>query len=441
MSFVDIEFWICLVPICLIYQISPQRHRRKILLVSSYCFYGAWDVRFLSLIFLSTLTDYICGPLASSSKPKISRLAVSVSLFVNLGLLFTFKYLSAFVLYLNETFALKIPVYNGLLEWGLPIGISFYTFQTLSYTLDCYKKKIKPEKNFVTFSLYVSFFPQLLAGPIERPKRLIPQLHNLKKIRLSGLKSAMPLLFWGGYKKLFVADNIYPMVKTVFLQPQLNIYELILSSFFVTLVVYCDFSAYSDLARGIARIFNIDLCVNFRPFIFCRNTTEFWQNWHISLTSWIRDYVFIPLVRSPLGRNFRTVTIVVAFLIVGIWHGPQVSWLLWGGTAAAFFIFFRILEKSSFNFPFITMPFMYVMYVCLGFLHEVRFMDLSKFYHMDFQSFGEVLGILRVSAAYLVLFILYEAFIYYSKNEEPVTLWSPSLQGVYYGICSFFHLF
>lgn len=437
MSFVDIEFWICFIFVGGFYQITPEKHKRKILLVSSYCFYGAWDIRFLSLILLSTITDYICGPLAANSRTGVSRLGLSISLFVNLGLLFIFKYLTTFVLYLNEAFDVEIPIYNGLLSWGLPIGISFYTFQTLSYTLDCYRKKISPEKNFVTFSIYVSFFPQILAGPIERPKHLIPQFQNLKKISLDSIQKAMPLLFWGGFKKLYVADNIYPMVKTVFLQPQLNIYEVILSGFFVTLVVYCDFSAYSDLARGMARIFNIDLSINFKPFIFCRNTREFWQNWHITLTSWVRDYIFMPLVRSSMGRNFKGMTLVFAFLLMGFWHGPQFSWLLWGGVASGFFIFLRNLEKSPLNFSFITMPLMYVMYVLLGLLHEIRFVDLSKFLDIDFNSFGEMSGILYVSMPYLVPFVLYEAFIHYGKKEEPVIHWPVSLKGVYYGICSF----
>ena len=352
-------------------------------------------------------------------------------------LLFVFKYLSTFIFYVNETFNTHLPIDEGFLSWGLPVGISFYTFQTLSYTIDCYRKKISPEKNFVTFSLYVSFFPQLLAGPIERPKRLIPQLQNLEKISLESIQRAMPLLFWGGFKKLYVADNIYPMVKTVFLQPQLNIYEVVLSGFFVTLVVYCDFSAYSDMARGMARIFNVDLSINFKPFIFCRNTREFWQNWHISLTSWVRDYIFMPLIRSSLGKKFKTITVIFTFLVMGFWHGPQVSWLLWGGVASGFFIFLRILEKSSFNFSFITIPLMYAMYVLLGFLHEVRFVDLSKLIDMDFNSFGEVLGILYVSIPYLIPFVLYEAFIHYGKKEVPVVHWPVPLKGAYYGICSF----
>ena len=439
MNFTRIEFWICFSVICVIYQLIPSSKRKVLLLLASYGFYGSWDVRFISIIFLSTITDYFCGPMAASQIQKKSRLGLSLSLFINLGLLCFFKYISQTIQYLDGRFDLGLPVYEGIFEWGLPIGISFYTFQTLSYTIDCYKKKIKPERNFFSFALYVSFFPQLLAGPIERPGKLIPQINNLSKISLTGIQKAIPLLVWGLYKKLFVADNLYSIVKTIFLQPQLNIYEVALASFLVTLVVYCDFSAYSDLARGIARIFNVELCVNFRPFVYCVNPRQFWRCWHISLTTWIRDYVFIPLAFSGFGRRFRVITMFIPFVLIGIWHGPHVSWIVWGLTAAGFFIFFRdYLEKSFFDTPIINLILMFSMYCILGFLHEVRLFDTSKLFYMDFASFGEFFEVIKVISQYLLVFLIYEAFIFYGKDDDgPVAKWPLHWQGIFYGICCY----
>ena len=435
MLFTEIRFYFFLLLILFFYQIFPKKSKVYLLLLASYLFYALWDIRFISFLLISTLTDFICGQLATKDKTK--KPALILSLFINLGLLFSFKYLKDFIRQINVLFDWNLPLYEGFFEWGFPIGISFYTFQTLSYTIDCYKGKFKPIKNFPLFALYVSFFPQLLAGPIERPSTLIPQLKNLDKIKGSNIKQALPIFFWAGFKKTFVAGNIYPMLQTIFLQPQLNIYEVFLASFLITLVVYCDFSAYSDFARATAKIINVDLNINFRPYIFCKNPEEFWQRWHISLTQWIRDYVFFPLVKTKTGRRHKILCFMLVFLAVGLWHGAEFTWIAWGWSAFFFFILFRqVIKKNSFlNTPFLTVPMMFLMYSSLGFFHEVRFLDLQKFSGMDFKSFGEFVGVLKAVAPYLIPFLVYEAFL--TKKQDAVSNSHPILQGAFYAMCVF----
>lgn len=438
MLFTEIRFYLFLVLVFSFYQFFPKKHKGFLLLLASYIFYMFLDIRFISLLLISTLTDFVCGQLVTR-KDKIKKLALFFSLFINLGLLFSFKYLKELIKQINFFLDWNLPIYEGFLSGAFPIGISFYTFQTLSYTIDCYKEKFKPIKSFPLFALYVSFFPQLLAGPIERPSTLIPQLKKLEKIKWINIKQSIPIFFWAGFKKNFVAGNIYPMLQTVFLQPQLNLYEILLASFLITLVVYCDFSAYSDFARATAKIINVDLNVNFRPYIFSKNPEEFWKSWHLSLTEWIRDYVFFPLVRTKIGRRHTSSCFMVVFLLVGLWHGAEWTWLAWGLSAFYFFILFReVIKKSSFlNTSFLTVPLMFLMYILLGFFHELRFLELPKLTEMDIKSLGEFVGIIKAISPFLLPFLIYEFFIFKTKEQEPILKASSFLKGIFYAMCVF----
>lgn len=312
-----------------------------LLLISSYIFYGWWDYRFLSLIFLSTLVDYLVGiELEKEDKPRRRNILLSLSVIFNIGMLFTFKYYNFFIenfRSLSESLGFAVNYYS--LRIILPVGISFYTFQTLSYTIDVWKKRIPATRDFLRFATFVSFFPQLVAGPIERASNLLPQFFEKKKFNADQAISGINLIIWGLFKKVVIADNCAVYVNSVFENYQeQNSLTLILGAFYFAFQIYGDFSGYSDIAIGTARLFGFDLMRNFDYPYFSRNISEFWRRWHISLSTWFRDYVYIPLggSRGSLPISIRNIFIV--FLISGLWHGANWTFLAWGGIHAFLFI-------------------------------------------------------------------------------------------------------
>ena len=304
----------------------------------------------MSLILGSTIFDFIVAKSIEKSKSKKNkRILLISSISFNLGLLFIFKYFNFFLESFNQLISIvgfkSNPV---LLNIILPVGISFYTFQTLSYTIDVYKGKIKASNDWILFATYVSFFPQLVAGPIERASRMIPQLSRVRKLDINNSREGIRKILLGFFKKVVIADSLSPMVDYTFLNyDELSSFSLLLGAIFFTFQIYCDFSGYSDIAIGVARIFGIKLIENFKYPYFSVNIREFWQRWHISLTTWFRDYLYIPLGGSRSSIMSSTRNILIVFLISGLWHGANWTFIVWGLVHVTLYIPFFIKRRNT----------------------------------------------------------------------------------------------
>jgi len=319
---------------------------------ASYFFYGMWDWRFLSLIVFSTMVDYTIGNLLHHYKNNNIRKALLwVSILVNLGFLGVFKYYNFFVDSFVDAFSLFGTKPNvSTLKILLPVGISFYTFQTLSYTIDVYRNKLTPTKNFIAFAAFVSFFPQLVAGPIERATNLLPQFLKSRKFEHAQAVDGLRQILWGLVKKVVVADNCAHYVNIIFNNSaDYNGSTLLLGAILFGFQIYCDFSGYSDIAIGTARLFGFKLMQNFAFPYFSRDIAEFWRRWHISLSTWFRDYLYIPLGGSR-GSNFLKVrNVFIIFLVSGFWHGANWTFIVWGFLNALYFLPLLLLQKNRTN--------------------------------------------------------------------------------------------
>ena len=317
------------------------RSQNVLIVLASYLFYGWWDWRFLSLILFSTVVDYTIGRLLARDYPAGKRKALLwLSLAVNLGLLGYFKYFNFFLDSFTTAFTFfghSLPI-SGL-NIVLPVGISFYTFQTLSYTIDVYRGKLEPTRDFIAFSAYVSFFPQLVAGPIERATHLLPQFYRPRTFSYPLAVDGMRQILWGLFKKIVIADNCAEFANLIF-----NDYQdypgsvLVLGALFFTFQIYGDFSGYSDIAIGTSRLFGFDLMQNFAYPYFSRNIGEFWRRWHISLSTWFRDYLYIPLGGSRGGTAMKVRNTFIIFLVSGFWHGANWTFVIWGLLNALYFL-------------------------------------------------------------------------------------------------------
>lgn len=344
MLFNSIEFFIFLVIVFSIYWTIPidkLKYKNLTILISSYFFYGWWDYRFLLLIVLSTVVDYLCANKIYNTKSnKKRKLFLSISILFNLSLLGFFKYFNFFI----ESFYDLLNQFGFILNtWSLniilPVGISFYTFQTLSYSIDIYRDQFKPTKDFITFASFVSFFPQLVAGPIERASNLLPQFLIKKEINNKILIQGTRLIIFGLFKKVFIADSLAPYVDKIFLNfDSLGFITLWLGAIYFAIQIYCDFSGYSDIAIGTAKLFGFELKSNFRFPYFSRNIAEFWRRWHISLSSWFRDYLYIPLGGSRFGKLISLRNIFIIFIVSGFWHGSNWTFIVWGLIHAILYI-------------------------------------------------------------------------------------------------------
>lgn len=311
------------------------------LLIASSVFYAWWDWRFLSLVFISAAVDFHVGrAMERSETPRSRKLLLALSLATNLGMLGFFKYYDFFVVNFNEAFTLLgMPVGLRTLSLVLPVGISFYTFQTLSYTIDLYRRNIKASQDPVAFSSFVLFFPQLVAGPIERASALLPQFDRARIFDLAKARDGLRQILWGLFKKVVVADNCARYVNDAYATPDLmDGSTMVLATILFAFQIYGDFSGYSDMAIGTARLFGFDLMRNFAYPYFSRDIAEFWRRWHISLNSWFRDYLYIPLGGNR-GSKFRQIrNSVIVFAISGFWHGASWTFLVWGLLNALYFI-------------------------------------------------------------------------------------------------------
>jgi len=346
MLFNSFQFLIFLPIVVFCYFAMPFKCRKWFLLISSYYFYMCWKPEYIILIIVSTLIDYFAGiQIAKQSTRWGRKKFLILSLLTNLGLLFSFKYFNFF----NDSFRVLFNCFNmfyGIpaFKFLLPVGISFYTFQTLSYSIDVYYGKKEVEKDFGIFALYVAFFPQLVAGPIERSTHLLPQFKVEHKFDYERTVSGLYLMAWGLFKKMVVADNFAPFVEAVYSNPQgYSNVSMLVATLFFAIQIFCDFSGYSDIAIGSARIMGFDLMVNFRSPYFSKNIREFWSRWHISLSTWFRDYVYFPLGGSRVSKLKQYRNFLVVFAVSGLWHGANWTFLLWGFLHGAYLVIEDVL--------------------------------------------------------------------------------------------------
>lgn len=369
MLFNSKEFLIFLAIVFVLYWIISNKNlkiQNSLILVSSYVFYGWWDYRFLSLIILSTFVDYFIGLKIFNQKIKSQKFYLWISVIFNLSILGFFKYFNFFI---ESFFDLLYGFgYEIKSKWSLniilPLGISFYTFQTMSYVIDVYKKKLEPTKDFISFACYVTFFPQLVAGPIERATNLLPQILSKRKFSIEQFYQGLRLILFGLFKKVVIADSLAPLVDLIFADYQnYGGGTLFLGAIYFAFQIYCDFSGYSDIAIGTSKLFGFEIMSNFKFPYFSRNIGEFWRKWHISLSSWFRDYLYIPIGGSKAGKMKSIRNIIVIFLVSGFWHGANWTFLFWGLFHSILFIpsfIFKtnrmyansnLIEKKSFLLP------------------------------------------------------------------------------------------
>ncbi|MFT0714902.1 MBOAT family O-acyltransferase [Flagellimonas lutimaris] len=353
MLFNSLEFFVFLPIVYFAYWFLNKRSlklQNLLLLIASYVFYGWWDYRFLSLILFSTVVDYFVGlRIANAPNQKTQRNYLWVSIICNLGLLGFFKYYNFFVDSFVETFSFFGHHISNVwtLKIILPVGISFYTFQTLSYSLDIYRGKLKAAKDFVSFAAFVSFFPQLVAGPIERASNLMPQISSKRKFNYEQASDGLKLMLWGLVKKVVIADSLAPIVDDIFTNAaDYPSSTLVLGAIFFGFQIYGDFSGYSDIAIGTSKLFGIELMSNFKFPYFSRNVAEFWRRWHISLSTWFRDYLYIPLGGSQRGMKTTIRNVFIIFVVSGFWHGANWTFIVWGGLHAMLFVPVLLMGKN-----------------------------------------------------------------------------------------------
>lgn len=352
MLFNSIEFAIFLPIVFFLYWFVANKKlslQNLLIVITSYIFYGWWDWRFLSLIIFSTTIDYTIGIKLKNEENQLKRkILLSTSVIVNLGLLGVFKYYNFFLDSLYDVIpGLQVVMGFNTLEIILPVGISFYTFQTLSYTIDCYKRKLEPTQNFIAFSAFVSFFPQLVAGPIERATNLLPQFYKKRKFDYNNAVLGMRQILWGLFKKVVIADNCAVLANEIFNNSgNYGGTSLILGALMFTFQIYGDFSGYSDIAIGISRLFGFKLMKNFAFPYFSRDIAEFWRRWHISLSTWFRDYLYIPLGGSRGGTMMKVRNTFIIFIVSGLWHGANWTFIVWGALNALYFLPLLIRNKN-----------------------------------------------------------------------------------------------
>lgn len=349
MLFNSINFILFFPIVCILYFLFPYRFRWLLLLVSSYYFYMNWQPIFAILILFSTISTYIASILIDKNETnfKVKKLILVLNLIVNFGILFIFKYynfINDSIFNFLEFIGVRWEIKN--LDVLLPVGISFYTFQAVGYTIDVYKGNFKAEKHFGLYALFVSFFPQLVAGPIERTKNLLPQFKIHHKFNYESFLAGFSQILWGFFIKVCIADRIAIYVNAVFNNvDKHNGSTFILAIFLFSIQIYCDFSGYSNIAIGSARIMGFNLMENFRRPYFAKSISEFWNRWHISLSTWFRDYVYIPLGGSRVSTFTHLRNLFITFLISGIWHGANWTFAIWG-SLHAFFLISSVIRKK-----------------------------------------------------------------------------------------------
>lgn len=437
MLFNSLEFAIFFIVVYLLYINLSHKWQNGMLLVASYVFYGSWDVALLSLILISTILDYFCGEKIYQSQDKRNKkFYLFLSISGNLLILCIFKYFGFFVNNLQLLLcSLNINITPYFIQLAVPIGISFYTFQTMSYTIDIYRGELKPTARFFDFALFVSFFPQLVAGPIERAKNLLPQIHNSRKVTINEFYNGCYLIFWGLFLKMFVADNLGKyIVDPVFDKPlNMNIIKVLITSYAFAFQIFGDFAGYSNIARGLGKCMGFDLMVNFNLPYFAKNPREFWNRWHISLSSWLRDYVYIPLGGNRGGNLKACRSIVITMLLGGLWHGASWNFVIWGGYHALLIIAYRLVEDMCIKFNIkindradrilqASRVVIFFHFVCFGWLifrvPSMKYLvSLMKLIYKNLLNFGPDVGIICTNFMFFSFIVILVQVLQYKKRD------------------------
>ncbi len=373
MLFNSLDFLLFFLLLYGVYLSVGDKYKNSLLLLGSYFFYGSWNWKFLTLLGASTIVDFYCGKKIYNAKlNSTKKKALYFSIFFNLSLLAVFKYFNFFI----QSFSDLISFFGvspdiTLLNVVLPVGISFYTFQTMSYTIDIYRGQLKPVNNLLDFALFVSFFPQLVAGPIERAVHLIPQIVNKPKINKELIKEGLYLILMGYYKKVYIADRCAPITDYYFNNSidNLTAGNAITAILAFTFQIYGDFSGYSDIARGVSKLLGYDLMINFKMPYFSQNPSEFWRRWHISLSSWLRDYLYISLGGNRHGTFITYRNLFLTMLLGGLWHGAAWNFVLWGTYQGLLLVVHRLFSQNlKVQLPKIFNILLMFIFTCYGWL-------------------------------------------------------------------------
>ena len=432
MLFNSLDFAIFLPIVFILYWFVAQKNlklQNVLLVISSYVFYGWWDWRFLLLIILSTVVDYLIGQRLETEEKQSKRKALLwTSFIVNLGFLGFFKYYNFFLENFVDAFSLfGMQINANSLNIILPVGISFYTFQTLSYTIDVYRKKLEPTKDFIAFSVFVCFFPQLVAGPIERAGNLIPQISKKRIFKESFFKEGIVQICIGLFRKIVIADTLDNYVDIVYGDITLyNSSSILLATFFYTFQIYFDFSGYSDIAIGTAKLFGIKFKQNFNLPYFSKSLTEFWRKWHMSLSFWLRDYLYISLGGNRRGIKITYRNLMVTMLLGGLWHGSSWNFIIWGGIHGVILIIEKLLNskiksKTINNLSFFGYPITFIIVLFSWIFFRAENLESSIFaiskifqFNLSFPIFSNI-NIMSNSILVLCIGLLFDSYLYFKK--------------------------
>ena len=352
MLFNSVEFLLFFVTVTILYYALPQRWRYVLLLTAS-CYFYMWFIPvYILILALTIVVDYFAAIWIEKTEGKRRKHYLIISIISTCAILFVFKYFNFFNTNIaNVAKALDLNYPYSFLYVILPIGLSLHTFQSLSYVIEVYRGNQKAEKHFGIYALYVMFYPQLVAGPIERPQNLLHQFHEKHNLDFTLLKSGLRLMLWGYFKKVVIADRLSLYVNEVYNHPlQYHGFTVILATYFFAFQIYCDFSGYSDIAIGAARVMGFKLMTNFNKPYFSRSVSEFWKRWHISLSTWFRDYLYIPLGGNRVGKWRWYYNLFITFVISGLWHGANWTFIIWGAINGSYLIFEIITHKQRLNF-------------------------------------------------------------------------------------------
>lgn len=442
MLFNSFVFFFFLIFVVTIYYNVGIKYRKLLLLISSYVFYGYWDYRFTILLAISTLVDFLLGKklyVAKEKNEKKKLLLLSVC--VNLGILTLFKYYDFFV----DSFSAIAGQFNQNLDYLhlniiLPVGISFYTFQTMSYTIDIYRDKLKPTKSIIDFAVFVSFFPQLVAGPIERARNLLPQIAINKLPSKEQINSGIVLIVMGLFKKVLIGDTTGRIVDQIFSQPEIyKSPELLSALILFSIQIYADFSGYSNIARGTAKLLGFELMKNFEQPYLSRNITEFWRRWHISLSSWLKDYLYISLGGNRKSEYKTYLNLFITMLLGGLWHGASWNFVIWGGLHGLYLAIHKVIlkgkkvELTSYVYNGFYSFLKYLLQVLLTYIIVLfawlffRATDFdTSIYFIEKMIYWEISDLsarfFRITFFFVAVTLLYDFFEYRTKNHSFMVL-------------------
>ncbi len=462
MLFNSFSYLIFFIIIVSIYYFTPNKYSYVVLLIGSYYFYMCWNPILIVLILLSSIINYILSILIYQDKPK-KRIYLITALTINFSLLFIFKYLNFASYVILDWFNINKDPFSII----LPMGISFYTFQATGYTIDVYRGKLKPERNFFKFSLFITYFPQLVAGPIERAENLLYKLFNKKRFNIENIELGLKYMIYGYFKKIVIADRISVIVDNIYNSPtSYSGLALIIGTFFFAIQIYCDFSGYTDIARGSSKMLGIDLIENFKQPYFSKSIKEFWTRWHISLSTWFRDYLYIPLGGSRKGKMRTILNNFITFLVSGIWHGANFTFIIWGALNGIFstigdltrpskkYLLKKIHLENSFihNFFSVIITFLLTSFCWIFFRSNTisdafyiinnLFVDFNLFFNKDYifntlTSIHNNLFELYISFYLIILLMLFDFFAGSSDIHLKLLTKNKVLQFSFYYIITF----